>query len=123
MENVTMLNESQAFLRDAIVLTYMIFLRVGVPLLVIVFTGKWIQRKMAETDLREQRARMGEPYCWDMRTTAQTAYAQRAAAAHPELPCWLAVQTDGGGLTQACFNCPRYAVDVPHVARETVEVN
>jgi hypothetical protein len=118
-----MLGESQAFWRDAIVLTYMFFLRVGVPVLVIVLVGKWIQRKMAETDLREQRERKGEPYCWNLRSTAQTAYAQRAAVAHPELPCWLAVQSEGGGLTEACFNCPRYVVKGTPPSRETVEVN
>lgn len=115
-----MLTESQAFLRDAIVLTYMLFLRIGVPLLVIVFVGKWIQRKMAETDLREQRERVGEPYCWDVRKDSQSAYALRAAAAHPELPCWLAVQSEGGGLTEECFNCPRYGVHEKQPARARV---
>lgn len=111
-----------AMLRDGIVLSYMLFLRVGVPLLVIVFSGKWIQRRMFETDLREQRAHMGEPYCWDIRNDTQTAHAKISAAAYPELPCWLAVQQDGGGVTDACFNCPRYAVNVAQRAGDTVEV-
>lgn len=111
-----------AILRDVIVLTYMIVLRVGVPILITLFIGKWIQRKMAEIDLREQRARMGEPYCWDTRSTAQTQRAKIAAAAHPELPCWLAVQSTGEGVTEACFNCPRYAVQAGHTTGESVEV-
>jgi hypothetical protein len=111
-----------AFLRDAVVLSYMVFLRIGVPALVILFGGKWIQRKMAEADMREQHAHMGEPYCWDKRSTAQTQRAKAAAAAHPDLPCWLAVQSAGEGVTEACYNCPRYAVQGTESERESVEV-
>jgi hypothetical protein len=118
-----MVTDNVALLRDAVVLTYMLFLRIGVPLLVIVFAGKWIQRRMAETDLREQRARRGEPYCWDLRRNAQTTNAKNAALAYPELPCWLAVQSAGGGVTESCFNCPRYAVQPGHSAGDTVEVD
>lgn len=117
-----MLTDSGAILRDGIVLAYMLFLRIGVPLIVIVFAGKWIQRRMAESDMREQRVRLGEPYCWDIRTNAQTASAKIAATAHPELPCWLAVQKQGGGVTESCFNCPRYAVNGAPLAGDTVEV-
>lgn len=115
--------DSGALFRDTLVLTYMLFLRIGVPLLVIVFGGMWIQRRMAETDLREQRARRGEPYCWDLGNTAQTTSARQAAVTHPELPCWLAVQSQGGGVTDSCFNCPRYAVQSEQGARRTVEVD
>lgn len=114
--------EFGAVLRDVIVLAYMIFLRVGVPLLVIVFAGKWIQRKMAESDMQEQRARSGEPYCWDTHLTAQTANAKHAAALHPSLPCWLAVQREGGGVTEECFNCPRYAIQEARPKAKTMEV-
>jgi hypothetical protein len=111
-----------ATLRDVIVLAYMIFLRVAVPLLITLFIGKWIQRKMAEQELREQRARMGEPYCWDNRNTAQTQRAKLAAAAHPELPCWLAVQSAGGGVIETCYSCPRYTVQAEHTNGNPVEV-
>lgn len=114
--------EFGAVLRDGIVLGYMLLLRIGVPVLVIAFTGKWIQRRMAESDMREQRARMGAAYCWDIQTTVQTANAKLAAAAHPELPCWLAVQHSGGGVTQACYSCPRYAVRSGKLEGDRVEV-
>lgn len=117
-----MVNENSDLLRDGIVLAYMLFVRVGVPLLIIVMTGTWIRRRMAERDMQEQRARTGEPYCWDARTSAQTTSAKQAAAAHPELPCWLAVQSEGGGVMESCFNCPRYAVKVKRPAGERVEV-
>ena len=114
--------EFGAILRDGIVLSYMLFLRIGVPLLVIAFAGKWVRRRMAETDMREQRARMGAAYCWDIQVNEQTANAKLAAAAYPELPCWLAVQHSGGGVTQACYNCPRYALISDKLEGERVEV-
>ncbi len=117
-----MSSETLAVLRDAFVLTYMLVLRVAVPLLTIFLVGRWIRRRMVETDLREQRARMGEPYCWDIRHNAHTAQAKFAAAAHPDLPCWLAVQSQGGGVTDACFNCPRYAVNTTLRAGDALEV-
>lgn len=106
-------------LRDLTVIAYLLFLRVVVPLLCILFIGRWIQAKMAETDKREQLAHQGEPYCWDTRRDAQTRRAQAAAAAHPDLPCWLAVQRKGEGVTEDCYHCPRYAIqgkkDLKHV--------
>jgi hypothetical protein len=105
-----MSNDIFNLLRDLTVIAYLLFLRIIVPLLCILFVGKWIQIKMAETDKREQLAHQGEPYCWDTRQTAQTRRAQAAAAEHPDLPCWLAVQREGGGVTEDCHHCPRYAV-------------
>jgi hypothetical protein len=115
--------EFGAVVRDLLVLGYMLFLRIGVPLLIVVMGGTWIQRRMAESDMREQRARRGEPYCWDRHNNAASASAKRAAAAHPELPCWLAVQTGGGGVTESCFSCPRYAVKTGRLTGETAEVS
>lgn len=103
-------NEIFDTLRDLLVIGYLLFLRVIVPLLCILFIGKWIQTKMAAADRREQLAHQGEPYCWDTHRNAQTLRAQAAAAAHPDLPCWLAVQREGGGVTEDCYHCPRYAV-------------
>lgn len=103
-------NDIFDLLRDLIVIGYLLVLRVLVPLLCILFIGKWIQTKMAETDRREQLAHQGEPYCWDTHHNAQTQRAQAAAAARPDLPCWLAVQHEGGGVTDECYHCPRYAV-------------
>lgn len=108
-------------LRDVIVLAYMFVLRLGVPLLVTLMLGKWIQRKLAERDLAEHRALHGEPYCWELRRTPTTATAKRATAAHPDLPCWLAVQTGGGGLTRDCYDCKRYALGETRKARRLVE--
>lgn len=104
-------------LRDVVVLAYMFVLRIGVPLLITFFIAKWIQRKLAEQDRAEEHALRGEPHCWDMHNTAQTRRARLAAEAHPDLPCWLAVQSHGEGLTEACFECPRYSVDAASRSR------
>lgn len=40
------------FLRDATVIGYMFLLRIGVPLIVTLFVGWWLQRKLAERDAR-----------------------------------------------------------------------
>jgi len=109
-------------LRDVIVIGYLLVLRVLTPLLLILFIGKWLQVKLAHSDRREQLAHQGEPYCWDLRDTPQTRRAQAAAATHPDLPCWLAMQYDGGGVTTECYRCPRYAVqsiDDPNRVWET----
>lgn len=110
-------------LRDLTVIGYLLFLRVIVPLLCILFVGKWIQTKMAETDKREQLAHQGEPFCWDTRQNAQTRRAHSAAAAHPDLPCWLAVQHEGGGVTEECYHCPRYAVRDNSKLKHTLEAD
>lgn len=113
--------DSFEILRDGIVLSYMLFLRVALPLLCIVLLGKWIQSKMAEADRREQLAHQGEPYCWDLENTVQAQRAYAAAAAHPELPCWLAVQRQGGGVTEQCYHCARYAVQTNPVLNAQAE--
>ena len=108
-------------LRDVIVLGYMFFLRIGLPLLCIVLIGKWIQVKMTQVDRREQIARQGEPYCWQSENTPQTRRAQAAAEKYPDLPCWLAVQHAGGGVTEDCVQCPRYAVPGKRTRSHRVE--
>ena len=112
-----------AVLRDVVVLAYMFVLRIFVPLLVIVLVGKWIQLKVAAADRREQMAHQSEPYCWDEQDTAQTQRAKLAAETYPDLPCWLAVQRAGGGVTEACYHCPRYAVRGKGVSTTRVEVS
>ncbi len=115
-------NDIFSALRDLLVIGYLLAWRVLMPIVCILFIGKWLQAKMAQADRREQLAHQGEPHCWDKQRTAQTQRAQAAAAAHPDLPCWLAVQYDGGGVTTECYHCPRYAVqgiDDPHRVWET----
>lgn len=108
-----MLSDWGALLRDAIILAYMFILRIGVPLLITILLGKYIQRKLEERDLAERRMLHGEPYCWERRETPQTRRAKWAAVAHPDLPCWLALQVSGEGLLEGCYTCPRFTIRQP----------
>lgn len=48
-----MFEEIIAFVRDAIVIGYMFVLRIGVPIIVTLFMGWWLERKLAEWDAKE----------------------------------------------------------------------
>jgi len=41
------------FLRDVVVIGYMLVLRIAVPVIIVLFMGWWLQRKLAERDARE----------------------------------------------------------------------
>lgn len=40
------------FARDVVVIGYMFVLRIGVPIIVTMFIGWWLERKLAEKDAR-----------------------------------------------------------------------
>lgn len=42
-----------AFVRDVVVLGYMFFLRIGLPIIITLFLGWWLERKPKEWDARE----------------------------------------------------------------------
>jgi hypothetical protein len=42
-----------SFLRDAIVIGYLFVLRIGVPIIVTMFLGWWLERKLAEWDAKD----------------------------------------------------------------------
>ncbi|MCC7162973.1 MAG: hypothetical protein IT331_10805 [Anaerolineae bacterium] len=48
-----MLENIFAFIRDAVVIGYMLVLRIGVPILVTLFVGWWLERKLHEWDARD----------------------------------------------------------------------
>lgn len=110
-------------LRDTVVLTFMIALRVVMPLIIIFLVGKWAQKKLEEEDKTAQPGR----FCWEQKRTAESKRALLAATQHPDLPCWLALQVSGGGLTEMCYDCTEYAADdlkdtpARHVARDYVK--
>jgi hypothetical protein len=43
-------------IRDLVVLGYMFFLRIGVPIIVTLFIGWWLERKLKEWDARDAEA-------------------------------------------------------------------
>lgn len=97
-------------LRDVMVLGYMVVLRIGVPLLITVLLGKWLQRKLGQPEKGRMGAANGERYCWDLAKTPETLRAKAAATERLDLPCWLALQASGEGLIQDCFTCRNYKV-------------
>ena len=42
-----------AFIRDAVVIGYMFVLRIGVPIIVTLFLGWWLERKLVEWDAKD----------------------------------------------------------------------
>lgn len=42
-----------AFIRDFVVIGYMFVLRIGVPIIVTLFMGWWLERKLAEWDAKD----------------------------------------------------------------------
>lgn len=48
-----MLESIFAFVRDAVVIGYMFVLRIGVPIIVTLFLGWWLERKLAEWDAKD----------------------------------------------------------------------
>lgn len=42
-----------SFIRDVVVIGYMFVLRIGVPIIVTMFVGWWLERKLAEWDAKE----------------------------------------------------------------------
>lgn len=49
-----MADEIFQFTRDVVVTAYMFVLRIGVPLIVTLFVGWWLERKLAEQDRLER---------------------------------------------------------------------
>jgi hypothetical protein len=101
-------------------LIVMFALRVGIPLGVTYYIGRWLEKKFRPEEevngfrKAEMASRMGNPgkiirlHCWDVRHDESTQNAQIAAAKHCDLPCWLALQTEGHALREQCTTCAFY---------------
>ncbi len=48
-----MLESIFEFIRDAVVIGYLFVLRIGVPIIVTLFLGWWLERKLAEWDAKD----------------------------------------------------------------------
>ena len=98
-------------LRDVLVIGYLFVLRIGVPLLVTLLLGSWLQKILQEpgsTPRPDTAAPKPDAHCWDTQTTQAGMHAARAAAQYPDMPCWLALQVSGLGLLDACRSCPQF---------------
>ncbi len=103
-------------LRDVLVIGYMFILRIGVPILITLMIGAWLQRILQEPEKERkptrEEAQVG-PHCWEIKQCEETKRARCAAFRRPDLPCWLALQVSGDGLTEACYTCPLFTARAP----------
>lgn len=106
---------------QTIVVVFMFVLRIGVPIAITLLIGLWLEKRLASPQESQEREKSTEKmplytrtgkiiqiHCWDVKRCEQSKRAQCAAFQHPELPCWLAIQAEGGKLREECFTCPLY---------------
>ena len=103
---------------DTIVVLFMFFLRIGVPIGLTLALGYWLEKKLRPP--QEEQAQVPQPrmvkadakiiqlHCWDVKRCGSATRAQCAATKHPELPCWLALQAEGNQVREECFTCALY---------------
>ena len=113
---------------DGLVILAMFFLRIGVPVVVTLGIGIWLEKKLRpqETQVQQRQVRRGtiipfprisqgaspsaipSAHCWDVKQCNPTAREQCAAYKRPDLPCWLALQAAGGKVRPECADCELY---------------
>lgn len=95
----------------------MFALRLGIPIALTIWVGRWLEKKMRpseENGIRqeEMERRAGGKiiylHCWDFKKCDATRRLQCAATKHPNLPCWLALQAEGLDVRQECYTCALY---------------
>jgi len=104
-------------IQDIIVIAGMFFLRIGLPLLVVIGIGYLIQRWLEPKAVHEQFEGMvrtaqenvavgaaSQP-CWDVKNCSPELRAECAAFMHTDIPCWLARQIAGQPLPEGCSTC------------------
>ncbi len=105
-------------IQDIVVLAGMFFLRIGLPLLIVIGVGYLIQRWLEPVAVKEQFegmvrtaqeqqvvARSNVKPCWEVKGCSADARAGCAAASQPDIPCFLARQIAGQALPEGCATC------------------
>jgi hypothetical protein len=106
----------EQFWIDTFVIVGMFLLRVGVPVALTIALGKWLEKRLKPREVEpELKARIPARssniislHCWDVKRCDAATRAQCAAFKHAELPCWLALQMEGGAVRPQCFSCAFY---------------
>ena len=106
---------------NAIVLVAMFIVRIGVPVAITLAFGYWLEKKLRppeaekvektrrlELVARPRSSKIIQLHCWDFNRCDSSQRAQCAATQHPDLPCWLALQVEGGKVREDCFTCSLY---------------
>ena len=113
---------------DGLVILAVFFLRIGVPVIVTLGIGIWLEKKLRpqETQVPQRQVRRGTiipfprlsrgaspsavpvVHCWDVKQCDSAMCEQCAAYKRPDLPCWLALQATGGKVRAECADCELY---------------
>ncbi len=102
---------------EAVIVLALFAVRIAVPIALTLAFGYWLERKLRppeappETDkirVAPKRSNIIRLQCWDVRRCDSSKRAQCAATRHPDLPCWLAIQVEGGKVRETCFTCAFY---------------
>jgi hypothetical protein len=104
-------------IQDIIVIAGMFFVRIGLPLLIVMGVGYLIQRWLEPKAVHEQFEGMvrsaqegvavsaGQPPCWQVKNCSPELRAECAAYKQPDIPCWLSLQIAGQPLPEGCATC------------------
>ncbi len=104
-------------LTETIIVLFMFFLRIGVPIAITLLIGRWLEKRLAPREgsrpagVEPQITRNGKVihlHCWEVKRCPPAQRAQCAAFKRPDLPCWLAIQAEGGKVRAECFACSFY---------------
>ena len=108
---------------DTLIIFAMFVLRIGVPIVLTLAFGYWLEKKLAppqEASVhqatgariiqfpRQAATRPTAVHCWDLKECSVDQRSNCAACQRPDLPCWLALQAQGEKLREACFTCALY---------------
>jgi hypothetical protein len=104
-------------IQDILVIAGMFFLRIGLPLLLVMGIGyliqRWLEPKavheqfegMIRTAQEQRAASATAKPCWEIKNCSAEARAACAAAQQPDIPCWLSRQIAGQPLPEGCAAC------------------
>lgn len=101
-------------IQDILVIAGMFFLRIGLPLLLVMGVGYLIQRWLEPKAVQEQfegivrnaqEQQVGAGARWGLTGSAEEKRAACAQGLAADIPCWLARQIAGEPLPEGCTTC------------------
>ncbi len=107
---------------EGVVVLLLFAVRIGIPIALTLAFGHWLERKLRPSEGPAEDQEKVRPirkasnvirlHCWDIKRCEPAKRAQCAACRHPDLPCWLALQVEGGKVRENCFTCGFYKPQV-----------
>ncbi|MDE3090267.1 MAG: hypothetical protein KGJ80_12875 [Chloroflexota bacterium] len=109
------------FITETVAVIFMFIVRIGVPIAITLLVGRWLEKKLSPreeeqvetksnytTRVTRSGGKIIQMRCWDVKRCEPAKRAHCAAFQRRDLPCWLALQADGGKLRAECFTCAFY---------------